>query len=191
MPWKSSTPTCWDPYHGIFSSVPDVRRKNTEPSVRPANPCYHSRKIKIHDMQERDTVDNRTVYLNQDLPDLSLHEVGVCFRACREDDCHNGGSSDRLQRVWRCNQLECLCVSSYDSMSRQCIVRRWGVWRARRASILLLSFTDGRHRHVSVWWTRVWRRDAGLGLRCIHHSQFRNLSKPAFCLHFQAISSLT
>jgi hypothetical protein len=72
-----------------------MRRKNTEPSVRPANPCYDSRNIKIHDMQERDTVDNRTVYLNQDLADLSLHEVGGCSRAFREDDSHNGGSSDK------------------------------------------------------------------------------------------------
>ena len=41
-------------------------------------------------MQERDTVDNRTVYLNKDLADLSLHEVGVCSRSCREDDRNNG-----------------------------------------------------------------------------------------------------
>jgi len=46
-------------------------------------------------MQERDTVNNRKVYLNQDLADLSLHEVGVCSRAFREDDRLNGGSFDQ------------------------------------------------------------------------------------------------
>ena len=32
-------------------------------------------------MQERDTVGNRTVYLNQDLADLSLQELCVCSGA--------------------------------------------------------------------------------------------------------------
>jgi hypothetical protein len=65
-----------------------------------------SRDIKIHGMKERDTVDNRTEHLEHggstktlDLADLSLQELcvtlGVCSRACREDDRHNGGSSDR------------------------------------------------------------------------------------------------
>jgi hypothetical protein len=44
---------------------------------------------------------------------------------------------------------------------------------------------------ISVVKARM-ERDAGLGLRCrIHHTLIRNLSQPAFLLHFQAISSLT
>ena len=59
-------------------AVRDVPGDDTEPSLPPANACgYDSRNIKINDMQERDTVDNRTMYLNQDLADLSLQELCV------------------------------------------------------------------------------------------------------------------
>jgi len=79
----SSTPTWLDPYHGISWSLAawDVPGSTPKPRLPPANPCgYDLRNKKIHDMQERDTVDNRTVYLNQDLADLPLQELCVCSR---------------------------------------------------------------------------------------------------------------
>jgi len=39
-----------------------------------------------------------------------------------------------------------------------------GVWRARLSAAcehIALTFTDGRHRHVSVWWRRGWREMRG------------------------------
>ena len=55
-------------------------------------------------MKERDTVDNRTEHLEHgvstktlDLADLSLQELCVTLGvgSFREDDSHNGGSSDQ------------------------------------------------------------------------------------------------
>jgi hypothetical protein len=73
--------------------------------------------------------------------------------ACREDDSHNGGSFDRTTESLTMQPAgmslrfkHCLNV-----LSVYCEIE------GEACENITLSFTDGRHRRVSVWWWRGWR----------------------------------
>ncbi len=98
-------------------------------------------------------------------------------------------------RRWEdCMLQQSLCVSSNSSISCQCIVPvRWRECvKDEEGEHITSSFTDDRHRHVSVWWMRGYSSSRSQMRWLVHEMQCADMCLLRWvCWHSTRTLSIT